>query len=119
MTDCQTSDGVLDASPYKVCDSSRAPWLLHNIGLDDVLLVSLSLYHERTPFYMSLSTSGIYNRMFRDLGQEPMLDVLVCVYWGQVKLSCVTFVMTILIDCKENKDGVSQYNDNKDTSWGL
>ena len=30
-------------SPYKICDSSRAPWLLHNIGLDDVLLVSISL----------------------------------------------------------------------------
>ena len=31
------------SSPYKICDSSRAPWLLHNVGLDDVLLVSISL----------------------------------------------------------------------------
>ena len=38
-----TSDGE-DASPNKICDSSRAPWLLHYIGLDDVLLVSLNPY---------------------------------------------------------------------------
>ena len=43
-----TSDGE-DASPNKICDSSRAPWLLHYIGLDDVLLVSLNPYHCQGP----------------------------------------------------------------------
>ena len=35
-----------------------------------------------------------------DLGQEPMLDILVCVHWGQIKLSCVTMMLLIVVTLK-------------------